>query len=66
MISGTKFQNHLWNTFFRICMYHIQDPVYSPGSKHCGEPEIWISICGISLIRLVEKWLRISVLSDTV
>lgn len=68
-------RNDKWNTISKSLMeyffqsMHVPHPrctVYSPGSKHCGEPEISISICGISLTRLAEKWLRISVLSDTI
>lgn len=67
-------RNHRWNKFSKslreyffesIPIPHPRFTAYSPQSKHRGEPVLLISICGIFLKGLVEKRLRISVLSDT-
>ena len=51
-----KISKSLMEYFFQsMHVPHPRSTVYSPGSRPCGEPEISISVCGIFLIRLVEK-----------
>ena len=61
-----KISKSLMEYFFQsMHVPHPRSTVYSPGSRPCGEPEISISVCGIFLIRLVRKGLRMSVLSHS-
>lgn len=64
MPGGTNFPNHLGNTFLKVYLYCLLDPVYSPGSKLGGEAGALGNYLWYPCISVAEERLCISVLRD--